>query len=108
MIDREPRVGRIVIRHSDDPKYFIDEFWIGRILMVRGKQITFDMRLEDGRTVPRLMLEKTVAVVCDTDDEVKEIVAFNRASAARYNSFIETERAKWLELTGTPLAGSRA
>lgn len=79
MIDLKLTVAgkRIVLRKSDDPDQYFDSTWVGTITAVNGKRIQFDRRLADGTTESRFMLEKTVAAVCDTEEEVKRLLGFN-------------------------------
>lgn len=75
MIDLNPAVGRIVIRHSDHPDEYIDPQWIGPITAVNGQRVQF-VQTSNGASISRFMLMKTVRAVCDTQEEVEKIKQF--------------------------------
>lgn len=80
MIDKTPAVGRIVVRKNDNRDHFINLDALGRITEIRGQQIKYQCRSATFNSVnitPRIMLMGTVAVVCDTDEELTQIVNFN-------------------------------
>lgn len=81
MIDKRIAVGRIVFRLYDGDTQWVDPMWVGKITKVSGKQVTFDRRINVGEktrpTESRLLLDWKVACVCDTEDEVLEVLLAN-------------------------------
>lgn len=87
MIDKNPSVGRIVVRHDDRHDHHADLSSIGRITEISGKRIRYAKRadpLDPNRAEMRYLLDKTILCVCDTEQEVADIVRFEQDVVAMY------------------------
>ncbi len=103
MINKTPALGRLVVRKSDHPDHFIDITAIGRVSKIKGKQITYDRRVgptETENTESRLMLDWTVAVVCDTEGELAEIVKYDQMAAKKLSDLRDELQEGWFTAIG--------